>query len=106
MRVGKLDQKIVLLSPTESNVDGEATSSFSTAATVWGDVISERGTEVFEAARTNARETIRVNIHYRSDVTDKWRLTWQGQTYDIVYIDRAERRQGDLWLTAQLVGAL
>jgi SPP1 family predicted phage head-tail adaptor len=101
---GELDQRIVLQSLTETNIGGESTQSFATVATVWGRVISERGNESFASARVNAVETIRVRIHYREDVTDKWRIQWNSQNYGITYIDRSQRRKGALWLTCGAVG--
>ena len=106
METGKLDQQITLQSLSEvQNSFGEVSNSYSTVATVWGQVISQRGQESFQSARVNARESIRVGVRYRADVTLKWRFTWNGQTYNIVYLDRASRRDGMLWLTGELNGA-
>jgi SPP1 family predicted phage head-tail adaptor len=107
MQSGKLDQRITIQSLTETqNSLGETVNSYSTVATVWGRVVTERGTEAFESARVNARETVRVEIRYRSDVTDKHRIQWNGYNYNIVYTDRTKRREGDMWLTCELVGAI
>jgi len=106
MRAGELDQRITLQSLSEQNDSGSLTQIYTDAATVWAKVISQRGSEAFEAARTNARETIRVGMRYRSDVTDMWRLLWLGQVYNIVAVDRSMARAGELWVTAQTVGAL
>src|SRR3954447_15219688 len=106
MKAGELDQRITLQSLSEQNDSGSLTHTYTDAATVWAKVISQRGSEAFEAARTNAQETIRVGIRYRSDVTDKWRPLWLGQTYNIVAVDRSMARSGELWVTAQAVGAL
>lgn len=108
MRVGKLDQIIQLYSLTETNVDGELTQVYAPEGSpVFGEVLSQRGGEAFEAARTSARETIRVRLHFRPDVTNKWRLGWEGQVYNIINIDRSSRRaQGELWVTAEVLEAL
>jgi SPP1 family predicted phage head-tail adaptor len=106
MQTGKLDQKIGLIAVTETNVGGEATATQAAAVDVWGYVISQKGSEAFESARTNARDNIRVCVRYRDDVTDKWRVSWNGYTYNITNVDRANRRDGELWLMCQLVGAL
>lgn len=106
MTSGELDQRIELLSPVEVNNAGSLEQSYSTVATVFGKVISQRGNESFEAARTNARAAIRVKLRYRSDVTTKWRLNWSGQNYNIVFRDPSERRQGWLWLTAEVKDAV
>ena len=106
MQTGKLDQRIVLQSLSETNQYGQLTQSWSTVATVWGHVLTVRGQEALEAARLNAKEIIRVQVRYRTDVLTTWRLQWAGQNYSIHAIDRSARRDGYLWLTAQATGAL
>lgn len=105
MFIGKLDQRIELQRMTESNVSGELVRVYTPVETVWGHVLSQRGGESFEAARVNARETIRIQLRYRADVDQTWRLSWAGQLYNVVYVDRTQRRDGELWLTAEVVGA-
>lgn len=106
MGSGSLDQQIILKSLSETNSFGQVTPSYTTVATVWAEVVSQRGQEAFEAARVNAKETIRVRIRYRTDVTNKWRFVWEGQTYNIIHTDRSSRRTGYLWLTGEVMGAL
>lgn len=106
MNIGQLDQRIKLQTVIENDTDGSLKQSWKTVRVVYAKVKSERGTEAFEAARVNAREIIRVQMHYHPDVTTKWRLEWMGQFYEIIAVDRSGHRQGELWVTAQLVGAL
>lgn len=106
MKIGELDQLVTLQSLAETNDEGDLTQAWTTVATVFAKVKSERGTEAFESARVNARETIRVMMRYRSDVTTKWRIEWMSQFYSVTAIDRSGHRKGELWVTAQLVGAL
>lgn len=106
MQIGKLDQWVTIAQPSVTNSFGSVTESYSTVATVRARVISEKGTEAFESARVNAREKIRVQMRYRSDITNKWRLTWMGQNYNILVTDRSLKRGGEIWVTAELVGAL
>lgn len=105
MRIGKLDQRVIFAALVETNDGGSLVQSWPVSSPpdeVWAEVISERGTESFQAARVNARETIRVRVRYRADVQTSWRLTWNDRNYDVKYIDEADRRKGDLWLTAEL----
>ena len=106
MQIGKLDQRVVLQSLTETNDRGAVSQAWEDVATVWAQVISQRGSEAFESARLNATETIRVQMRYRADVTTEWRLVWASQNYSIIAVDRSQRRKGELWVTAQLMGAL
>lgn len=105
MQTGKLDQRIVLQELTETNNFGELVQTYTTVATVWADVISQRGAESFEAARINAVETIRVKIRYRDDIMTDWRIQWNGKNYNVIYLDQSERRKGETWMTCEVVGA-
>lgn len=104
MMAGQLDQRISLLEKQEVNEGGSLKISYVEQATVWAQVISQKGAESFEAARVNARETVRIQIRYReADAT--MRVRWLGQDYNIIYIDRSARRDGALWMTCEVVGA-
>lgn len=104
IQTGKLDQVITLQSLVETTVSGELLRSYTDIQDVWGHVKTSRGTEALEAARTNAREVIRVLLRYRDDVEVKWRIVWEGQTYNVVSVDRSSRREGQLWLNCEVVG--
>lgn len=106
MTAGKLDQRIRIESLSEANDGGEMVQTLSLLADVWAEVISQKGSEAFEAARINASETVRVRVRYRDDVTTKHHIVWMGQNYNISAVDRSKRRDGDLWFTAELSGAL
>lgn len=105
MTAGKLDEQIILQSLTETNDGGSLSQSYATVATVWAEVISRKGREAFESARVNALDVIRVRIRYRSDVDNKDRFQWEGQSYNIVNVDRSMRRDGYMWLSGECVGA-
>jgi SPP1 family predicted phage head-tail adaptor len=106
MQAGDLTERVALQQPTETNSHGSLTTSYATVRTVWARVISERGQEALQSARTNARENIRVGMRYEDDVVTTWRMQWQGNNYNIVAVDRSMRQKGELWVTAQAVGAL
>lgn len=105
MEIGKLDQKITLESLSESNDFGELTKSYILVGEVWAHVISEKGSESFEASRLSSKEVIKVLIRYRSDVLTDWRITWSGNTYNVTHVDRSLRRDGQLWLMCETLEA-
>lgn len=108
MQVGKMDERVAFAALVETNDGGSLIRSYAVNSPpdeVFAEVISQRGGESFEASRQNARETIRVRVRYRSDITTTHRLTWQGRNYDIKYVDKTHRRKGNLWLTAEVNGA-
>lgn len=101
MQTGKLDKYIELFLGGETNVNGEVINGYTTAGFVWAEIISQRGAEAFEAARMNARETIRVRIRNRSDIGTLSKIEWDGVVYMVKYIDRTHERHGYTWFTAE-----
>lgn len=112
MKSGKRDQPIYFEAPTVVNVGGVVTKTWADAGgnsppqADFAYITSQRGTEAFEAARTNATETIRICCDYRTDVQSTWRFKWLDQYYEMVHVDRSKQREGELWITARLAGAL
>ena len=110
MQAGERDQPVYLEQPTTTNVGGESTTTWTDASgnspptPDWAKIISQRGTEAFEAARKNAQETIRLCVNYRDDVTTTWRIKWNNQYYYVWAVDRSEKHDGNLWLTAEIRG--
>ena len=110
MRSGKLDQEIYFERLDQVNDRGETRDVFSPvdlstdspaeALPVAAYILSQRGSEAFEAARTQSTKTIRVLIRYRDDVRNDWRVKWNDEFYNISEIDRSLRRKGELWFTA------
>lgn len=106
MSAGKLDQLIQLQRPVDENTGGNLDLTYDDVGDpVWAEVISQRGSEAFEAARVNARETVRVRVRFRPDIDVDWRIVWDEQAYSIKSCDRSQRRAGWLWFTAEISGA-
>jgi len=106
MRIGKLDQEIQLFSIVTTNDLGDTIETPTLEDTVFAHVMSSTGKEAIEAARNNQREVIRVLIRYRTDIQSTWQIVWEGQTYNITGIDRKNRRQDQIWLNCEVVGAV
>lgn len=101
MQSGELDQKIELQSQVEVNDHGSYKQTYTTFATVWGRIITPRGSEAFESARTTGKESIRVCIRYRNDVNAQTKIKWNNQVYNVMPPDRSLRRKGELWFNAE-----
>lgn len=112
MQAGQKDQPVFFEYKVETNDGGVVrtvwldASGESPAQPDWAYILSERGSEAFESARTNARETIRLCVLYRPDVETTWRMKWLDQYYDVIHADRSQHRKNELWITARLVGAI
>lgn len=106
---GEMDELITFQTETQTNINGELVKAWATDSppdSVWAKIISERGQQAFEAARQNSRQTIRLKIYFRDDITTAHRFQWNGEAWYIKAVDKSERRKGNLWLTAETKGVL
>lgn len=95
MRAGGLDRRVTLREPSAgTDTIGQPTETWADAATVWAEVREIKGREYFEAAQVQAERTVTFRIRYRSDVTEKWRIVWNGTEYDIRALAEIGRREG------------
>jgi SPP1 family predicted phage head-tail adaptor len=102
MQIGKLDQEITIQQQARQNYGGAVTNVWTDYATVFAMVISQKGREAFEAARLNARSTVRMMIRYDAAIESDWRIMWNGEYYNITHIDKSGRRKNEMWITAEL----
>ena len=84
MQIGRLDRRIVIEvnTPTRSP-SGEKVDSWATLATVWAEVRPLRGKEFFDAAAVQSEIDTKFRIRFRSDLTTKMRINYDGNLYDI-----------------------
>lgn len=107
MDAGLLREIVYFEAKTITNVSGEVTETWvdqsgnSPPTPDYAQVISQKGGEAFNAARTQSNRIIRIQVRFRDDVLSTWRIKWEGEYYNIIDIDRSARMDGALWLTAQ-----
>ena len=96
MRAGRMDRLVTLEYKTVSQNDhGEEIETWTAKATIWAGKKDFRGTEFFGAQQVNAEATGIFIIRYRDDVnTEDYRLTYEGDTYDIKAVAELGRRAG------------
>ncbi len=95
MRAGELDRKIVIESATETRDDyGAVVQTWATFATVWARKRDIRGSEQFTAQQVNARIAATFTVRWLDGVTEKMRISYDGQTWDIRSINEIGRREG------------
>lgn len=84
---GTLDRRITLMSPHRSSaITGEAVVGWVASRLVWAELLSEGGAQEGwnEAeSRLRAPQRVRFRIRWVSGIDAKWRVVWQGQTYDV-----------------------
>lgn len=96
-RPGELDQRIEL--QKESRVSdgmGGATVTWQTQATVWAHVRPLRGSERLQADTMEAPARYLVVVRYRQDVSESWRIAWNGKVMNINFIQDGGARSAYL----------
>ena len=99
MRIGPLDQRVVIQTPTyaSSTQSSQGVASWSTLATVWADVRAMNTGESLAADSITSQSTYEVEIRHRSDVTPKMRVQWtpysgSAHTFEIHGVKEGDRR--------------
>lgn len=93
MRAGRLNQRIIIQTKSVTRAaNGEEVVSWVALATVWAEVSQIRGKEFFAAAQMQGVMDHQIRIRYRTDVTRDMRISWRGQTLDIVSIAELGRK--------------
>ena len=100
MNIGKLDQRIVFLSYTETKgANGGVVRDYSTYATRWAQVLPKGGNEVQEAKEKTARRIADFIVRKNGlTINEKMRITWRGETFDITTIDYAGTRLNEYYM--------
>jgi SPP1 family predicted phage head-tail adaptor len=95
MEPGRLDRRITILTLSAgTDAWNQSSSVYNTLATVWAEVRDQGAKE-----REEADQRVTVNpkiftIRYRSDVTTKHRISFDGDTFDITGITEIGRKEG------------
>ncbi len=94
MRAGDLDRKITIQSATEAQDGyGEAVPTWGTFATVWAKFTPNRGGERFAANQIVAQADGVFRIRWQPGITEKMRVSYDGDIYDIQYIAEIGRHE-------------
>lgn len=103
--IGKLDQRITLQSRTEASDGAGGTTStwgdFATVPTVWAAVKPLSGGERVEDGSFNAAGMWEFTIRNRDDVSEKDRIQWQSENYNIRQVNRRGSREMYLVIIAE-----
>lgn len=85
MDLGKLQHRVELKSfvTTVNPNTGERTREWTTFAKAWAHVQPVSGREFIAAQAVQSKVSIRVQMHFRDDVTPLHRLAHRGKTYNI-----------------------
>lgn len=93
-----MNQRIVIQSVTETrSTSGAVTETWATFATVWAAV--ERTTSTAENTerqlieRQTIKATFDFTVRFRTDITEKMRISFDSKIYDILSIDPEPEKQ-------------
>jgi len=103
--IGRLDQRITLQSRTETSDGAGGTETawgdFSSVPKVWAKVDALSGSERVEEGAFNASGMWRFTIRNRDDVSEKDRIKWGGDFYNIRQVSRMGGRAMYLEIVAE-----
>lgn len=110
MRAGKLRHRLELQANSQA-VDAYGdprpsrnnAASWTTEATVWGEVRPLVGREAVEASRVVAELTHWVFIRYRAGVTPQKRIKWGSRIFNILSVANVEERGRELQIMCKEV---
>ena len=98
MQAGKLDRRITFQSFTRTrNTYGDEVTSWAniaTVPTVWAELTELKGKETFEAAQITSFADTRFRIRFRSDLTERLRISYKTRHYNIQSITEIGREDG------------
>jgi SPP1 family predicted phage head-tail adaptor len=101
MQAGKLRNKIKLQANTVSlDVEGNATDSWSTAATVSGSIEALSGREALTNAQLNSEVTHKVTIRYYAGLTTKHRILFGSRIFSINSVINPAEKNKELIIMA------
>lgn len=100
--IGKLDQRITLQRQIEAPDGGGGLvriwGDVANNSCPWANVKAKAGREGLDEGRTNATYVVVFTIYTRNDISEKDRIVWNGETYNI----RGILRMGDRKLYLQI----
>lgn len=98
--IGLLDRCVRIESRTLAQDSyGESLETWAVLESVRAGVKYMRGMEPFQGDQYNAKRVVQFTIRYRTGIDETARIVWEGDTYDIDYINQKGRHQ---WL--EIVG--
>ncbi len=95
MRFDRMDRRIRLESYTETqSATGAVTKTWATLATVWASVRRTDASESTAGDQWLGTKNTEFRIRHRTDVSDKVRIVYESNNYDITSVIELGRREG------------
>jgi len=95
MYAGPLDRRVQWQRATKTTNDfGEVEETWSTLATLWAAKMPHKAKEEIVAAEVVDKETIRIQIRFRADLSTTDQFILDGRTYRVQSLQEMGRRDG------------
>jgi SPP1 family predicted phage head-tail adaptor len=92
--IGLMNQRVTLEYPTLTrDAYGGQVTTWTQKSVVWAKVDYMRQGQEFDRDRIVTESTITIKTHYRSDITDAWRVKWGEKYYNVRRVDNTDRRR-------------
>lgn len=93
MRAGRLRHTLTIEQPSDAQGSGgDITTTWSTYASVRGELNAVRGGEEFRGHQVHAEADSRLEIRYLAGVTPKMRVTFGSRVFDVLWAGDVEGR--------------
>ena len=94
MHIGRMHDRVVIQSPTESySPSGETTLSWETFAEVWASVDGLSSRDIMQAQQANVLATHKIVCRYRADVDHTSRMIYRGRTMELSAVTDRNNRE-------------
>lgn len=101
MRAGKLRHRLTLLRPAGTvDARGDANPNHEPAGTAYGSIEPLSGRELWQAQQVKADVTHRITVRHKAGVGPRWRVQWNGRTFELGPPLSTEERGFDMIFTA------
>ena len=93
-QIGRLDRRIVIQESTLTKDEyGQETTTWATFFTVWAKVEDRSGSEGYQADQLTATRNTVFTIRWIAGLTEKMRILYNYDYYDIQYIKSPDRKR-------------
>ncbi len=95
IKAGKMDRKIVFQRDNGTTEDaiGHPIKNYQTLRTEWASVEPVSGSEAFKSGRDLGERVARFTCHYFAGLTEKDRISYDSEYWDIQYIREIGRKE-------------
>jgi SPP1 family predicted phage head-tail adaptor len=101
MAAGRLRWRITIQSSTAAKgAEGQDVLTWAAFWSTWANIEPLTGTERQTSETERAQQGYTFTIRYRSAITPRMRISWDGRTFDIESVVNVENRKRTLVLTA------